>query len=230
MTLKTKSGEKTTVRAVVFCATMILSGVFAFVLTPKAAVSGNAPDLAKMLPSEFAGWHVLPGVHLVTAQAPDALEHELYSNMVGQAYVDANQHVVMLLLAYGPSQTDRLQLHRPEICYVANGFRVSGITQGDIALANGRDVPVRRLVATREGRVEYITYWMRIGNQVVNSVLRRQLLKVEYGLAGSVPDGLLVRTSVVGSSPREAYEIQAKFVQALSQVSPQLRQQITGRS
>lgn len=225
-----RTSEKQAFRTGAFCATMILSGLFAFFLTPKAAVGGNAPDLAKLLPSEFAEWHVLPGVHLVTAQVPDALEQALYSDVVGQAYVDNHQHIVMLLLAYGPSQTDRLQLHRPEICYVANGFRVSGITQGQIELTDGRDVPVKRLVATREGRIEHITYWMRIGNKVVNSVLRRQLLKIEYGLTGSVPDGLLVRTSVVGSSAQDAYDIQNKFVQALSRTSSQLRQQMTGRS
>ena len=229
MSRETAKGIKEGLRTGMLCLTMILSGVASLLLVPKAAIGSAAPDLVKMLPSEFDGWRVLPGVRLVTAQEPDALEQELYSNVAGQAYIDNHQHVVMLLLAYGPRQTDRLQLHRPEICYVANGFRVSAIAQGNIDLANGLDIPVKRLVARREGRIEYITYWMRIGNRIVNSVLRRQLIKIEYGLAGNIPDGLLVRTSVVGGSPGEAYDIQDKFVQALSKTSPQLRQQITGR-
>lgn len=229
MSSVTAKGVKGVLRTGILCLTMTLSGIVSFLLVPKAAIGSAAPNLAKMLPAEFDGWRVLPGVHLVTAQEPDALEQELYSNVAGQAYIDSQQHVVMLLLAYGPRQTDRLQLHRPEICYVANGFRVSAIAQGNINLANGHDISVKRLVARREGRVEYITYWMRIGNRIVNSVLRRQLIKIEYGLAGNIPDGLLVRTSLVGGLPGEAYKIQDRFVQALSRTSPQLRQQITGR-
>ena len=31
----------------------------------------------------------------------------------------------MLMIAYGESQSDRLQLHHPEVCYTAQGFRVT---------------------------------------------------------------------------------------------------------
>lgn len=216
-------------KTIAFSITMVIAGVLAFMLVPKDAGRKIPPDLAKMLPSSFAKWHLVPGVKLVTAEDPGSLEKELYSKVVGQAYVDDDQHVVMLLMAYGPSQTDRLQLHRPEICYVANGFRVGGVTQTAISLEEGSRLPVKELTATREGRVEHITYWMRIGDKIANSVLRRQLLKIQFGLQGFIPDGLLVRTSLVGgASVEQAYAIQDEFIRDLTQTSPQLRKEMIG--
>ena len=56
---------------------------------------------------------------------PDSLEATIYNQEASRGFVDPEGHVVMLMVAYGESQSDRLQLHHPEVCYTAQGFRVS---------------------------------------------------------------------------------------------------------
>ena len=79
-------------------------------------------DLQTMIPPQFGEWTEVPGLQLVRPTEPDALENQLYSQEFGRGYVDREGHVVMLMIAYGPSQSDRLQLHCPEECYVAKAF------------------------------------------------------------------------------------------------------------
>ena len=77
--------------------------------------------------------------------------------------------------------------------------------------------PIRltRLVAQREGRLEPVTYWMRIGNDVATGVLERQTLKVKYGLRGLIPDGALVRISTVGLPEKTGFAVQDRFIHDL---------------
>ena len=65
----------------------------------------------------------MPGVQAVRPP-PDGLEAEIYNQEVSRASCDKDGHVIMLMIAYGESQSDRLQLHHPEVCYTAQGFRV----------------------------------------------------------------------------------------------------------
>ena len=211
-----------------FSVLLVLSAIIAFFYAPKPQKFDRALNLASLVPERFQNWHSIPDVQMVTAQDPNSLERELYSEVLTRAYADNDNHIVMLLLAYGPSQTDRLQLHRPEICYVANGFQINNITRATIEISTSK-LAVRRLLATRAERSEYITYWMRIGNKISNSVFDRQLIKLEYGLKGIIPDGLLVRTSVVGSSGPAAYLVQDQFVKDLAMSSPRrLQAQLFG--
>ncbi len=147
---------------------------------------------------------------------PDTLSSQIYSQELGRGYVDHEGHVIMLLIAYGPSQDDRLQLHRPEICYAAQGFRVSRPTQDQISLKDKNSpLKITRLLAQREARIEPISYWMRVGEGVATGVIDRQIVKLKYGLQGVIPDGAIFRVSTVGLSPEAAYLIQDRFIRDL---------------
>ena len=116
--------------------------------------------------------------------------------------IDKEGHVVFLIIAYGESQSDRLQLHHPEVCYTAQGFRVSRpVTSTFHWSPSAPPIVLTRLVATREDRLEPISYWMRIGYDVSNSNWARNALKLEYGLRGWIPDGALFRVSTFGLPP-----------------------------
>ena len=187
-------------------------------------------DLEKIIPRQFGGWTPVPGVRLVEPPGSDTLEHEIYNQEIARGYADSDGHVVMLLIAYGASQSDRLQLHRPEICYAAQGFRVSRPTAASLVYSE-RAPPIRltRLVAQREARFEPVTYWMRIGNDVATGVVERQILKVNYGLHGLIPDGALIRVSTIGLSEQTAFEVETKFIQNLLQsVDPATRKFLVG--
>jgi EpsI family protein len=187
----------------------------AYVMKTKSPLIDKAaePDYAALVPESFAGWRLVPQIRLVTPVEDDALANRIYSQMIGRAYVDNDGNTVMLLIAYGPRQIDRLQLHRPEICYIAEGFRVSGLTPFSAAiLPDGGVLPLSKLVARREGRVERITYWMRIGDDVVSTLFRRQLTTLGYGLRGVIADGVLVRVSSINVDADTADEVHQRFL------------------
>ena len=83
-----------------------------------------------------------------------------------------------------------------------------------------KPIPLTRLVATREGRVEPIAYWMRIGYDVTNSNWARNALKLEYGLRGSISDGALFRVSTLGVPEEGNAEVQDKFIHDLLNALP----------
>jgi hypothetical protein len=56
-----------------------------------------------------------------------------------------------------------------------------------------------------------------MGDQVVLGRLERLVVQLRYGLAGWVPDGLLVRVSSFDSDPARAYGQHSEFLGALMQ-------------
>ncbi len=139
---------------------------------------GKAPsqeELEQMFPKSFGRWTYEPSVKLVEPPGSDTLSKQIYNAEIARGYRDADGHLVLLLVAYGSSQSDRLQLHRPEICYAAQGFRVSRPTTHTLSMRSDLPaLPVVRLLAQRDARVEPITYWMRLGDAVATGAMARQ--------------------------------------------------------
>jgi EpsI family protein len=177
---------------------------------------GKAPtqaELERMIPTSFGQWTYEPQVRLVEPPGSDTLSKQIYNSELARGYRDPEGRLVMFLVAYGASQSDRLQLHRPEICYAAQGFRVERLTTVSLDLGAGLpNLPVRHMLAERENRQEPITYWMRLGDTVATNPVERQVLRVEYGLRGYITDGALVRLSTVGLPEEQAYELQKRFL------------------
>ncbi len=214
------------VNLVLSCAAMLAAALLAYVVTPHRlmARTHDVFDIDAHIPHAFGDWSPLPGVQAVRPP-PDGLEAEIYNQEVSRAYVDKDGHAVMLMIAYGESQSDRLQLHHPEVCYTAQGFRVSRPVTSKFAWsASAPPMALTRLVATREDRIEPISYWMRIGYDVTNSNWARNALKLEYGLRGWIPDGALFRVSTVGVPADVSFKVQETFVRdLLNAVPPETR-------
>jgi EpsI family protein len=136
----------------------------------------------------------------------------------------------MLMVAYGPVQNFRLKAHRPEMCYTAAGFRVSGKTNAEVRFR--QDAPplkMARVIAERESRFEPISYWMRVGNDITTGVVDRQIIRLKYGLRGIIPDGALMRVSTIGLSEEASYKVQEQFIRdLLGAVAPQDLKFFTG--
>jgi EpsI family protein len=210
------------VNLIVACVAMLAASVLAYILTPHKlmARTHDVFDIDARIPHAFGEWSALPGLQTVKPP-PDGLEAEVYNQEVSRAYIDQEGHAVMLMIAYGESQSDRLQLHHPEVCYTAQGFRVTRpVTTKFEWSASDKPIPLTRLVATREGRLEPIAYWMRIGYDVTNSNWARNRLKLEYGLRGWIPDGALFRVSTLGVSEEASAKVQDKFIHDLLNVLP----------
>lgn len=179
------------------------------------AETGERVSLETMLPQRFGAWRVDPDIVQIPP-SPDvqANLNKIYSQMLGRTYVNDRGERIMLTVTYGGEQTDNLKAHRQEVCYAAQGFRISGLVHGTLAF--GREaIPVTRLVASKDGRVEPITYWFTMGNRVVLSHLERLVVQLKYGLAGEIPDGMLVRVSSLSSDAAAAYRAQGDFVHEL---------------
>ena len=70
-----------------------------------------------------------PSPTLRRPTASDSLAAKLYGETVGRIYTQASTGAeIMMLLAHGDTQSNDLQLHRPEVCYPAFGFAISNST------------------------------------------------------------------------------------------------------
>jgi EpsI family protein len=199
------------------CVAMLAAAVAAYAMKPHRlmARTHDVFDIDAHVPRAFGDWLPLAGFEPVRPP-PDGLEVEVYNQEVSRAYVDRQGHVVMLMIAYGESQSDRLQLHHPELCYTAQGFRVTRpVTSTFDWSPSAPPIKLTRLLATREDRLEPISYWMRIGYDVTNSNWARNALKLEYGLRGWIPDGALFRVSTLGVPAETSFKIQDKFIKDL---------------
>ena len=113
------------------CVAMLAAAGLAYLMTPHRlmARSHEVFDIDARIPRAFGEWSALPGVEAIKPP-PDGLEAAIYNQEVSRAFVDKEGHGVMLMIAYGESQSDRLQMHHPEVCYAAQGFRLA--RRGDI--------------------------------------------------------------------------------------------------
>jgi EpsI family protein len=214
------------------CVALLGAMLLAMAMTPHnlMARTHDVFNIDKHLPTQFGDWKPVEGLNVVAPPAPDSLEREVYNQEASRGFVDPEGHVVMLMVAYGESQSDRLQLHHPEVCYTAQGFRVSGTSSARLAYSpSAPPLKVTRLVAAREERIEPISYWMRIGYDNSNSNWTRQMLKLGYGLRGWVPDGALFRVSTVGVPAEQGFKIQDRFIRdLLHAVDPATREFMVG--
>lgn len=171
----------------------------------------HGTKLEAIIPRRFGDWRERPAEGLVTPQSEDALAAKLYTQSVGRFYERGDGALVMMLIAYGDTQSDSLQLHRPEVCYPAFGFTITSNEEALYPLAPGVGVPGRNLTATSPGRDEYISYWTRIGEYLPTSNREQRTAKLRQAFAGIVPDGVLVRLSSVGSEPDRGFALNAVF-------------------
>lgn len=212
---------------------MALTAGLSHVLSPKQQVEAQmraSMPLEQLFPTAFGPWRLDPAAAALVRPAFErARQFKMYDQVLERTYVDGVGRRIMLSVAYGRQQSVGLQMHRPEVCYRAGGFKVSDVEPGRLTLL-GREVPVTRLFASMEGRPEPITYWRLLGRELIADEAHfklRQLLP--GGASGGIPDGLLVRISSLDDDLPRAYKLQADFAQAMSQAfTPTQRARVLG--
>ncbi|HMM54767.1 MAG TPA: exosortase B [Candidatus Desulfobacillus sp.] len=198
--------------------------------THKLADDGPKVDLEAMIPKQFGNWRINDSIRLVLP-APDvqARLDKIYNQTLARAYVNDEGQMIMLAIAYGGDQSDTMQVHLPEVCYASQGFEISRASIDRIATDYGV-IPIKRLLTKLNERIEPITYWITVGDEVVNAGYMRKLAQLRHGLGGSVPDGMLVRVSSFGDGGAEAYRLQEAFLRdMLAALAPQDRKRIAGQ-
>ncbi len=212
---------------------MLLAAGLAFALTPRqlAADKGERIDLETLVPQSFGDWRIDSSI-VPIAPNPQAQEllSKLYNQTLARTYVNSHGTRVMLSVAYGGDQSDAMQVHKPEVCYPAQGFQVLDIRDGSLETSHGT-IPVRRLMARNGPRSEPVTYWIIIGNRIALGSLERKLEQLKFGLTGTVPDGLLFRVSTLTADGAEGYRVQGEFVQQmLESMDAKGRERLLGAS
>lgn len=180
-----------------------------------AADAAGRIQLERIIPSSFAGWRIDPDE--VPIPLPPDLRAALdrtYDQVLERTYVDRQGHRVMLSVDYA-RHSERYNLHRPEVCYPAQGFEVEQEPVPVRLATRGGIIDGTRLVARRAERHEPITYWAVVGAEQTHFGLRERLLEMRYGFGGIVPDGLLVRVSTIGAVPAGEFAVQEAFIDDL---------------
>lgn len=189
----------------------------ALAMTPRDRLNLMVPGhtLENIVPKQLGPWTYQPSGGIVLPRDENGLAAKLYGEVLSRVYFSPSRLPVVLVIAYGEVQSDLLQLHRPEVCYTAVGFEISETQRTDLVLSPGVTMPARELVARNEDRVESITYWTRIGDDLPTSGGEQRMAKLRQQLDGYIADGILVRMSCPVESTPAVREQLAEFARAI---------------
>lgn len=204
----------------------------ALALKPRRKVTLMAAGrkLSDILPRKFGDWESRDVSDLYAAETPDSLLAQLYGQTVGRIFTHRLSHVqIMMLAAHGDSQSNELQLHRPEVCYPAFGFALVESLPVQLPIAKAVTLPGRRLIAQSSQQKQAVIYWTRLGETFPVTVAEQRFARLNSALHRYIPDGLLARFSVAGVDMDSSFKNMRSFISELvMQVAPADRGVLVG--
>jgi EpsI family protein len=213
--------------------TCVAGAAAAYALTPRRRLSllGGA-KLADIIPAKLDGWSSTDVTDLVAPKTEGSLAARLYNQTVERVYRrDDDGFEVMMLVAYGDTQSNELQLHRPESCYPAFGFALSRDSAFDLPIDSKTSIPARRLVADAPSRRENIIYWVRLGEFLPKDDSEQRTDRLKAAMHGYVADGVLARFSALADDPEQAWTAAGQCVSALiKSMAPAKRNVLIGNA
>jgi EpsI family protein len=218
-------------RAIVVTGLMLGTAAFAQLAKPTVRLGDRfgKPDLDQLFPRAFGNWREDTAMPVVLP-SPDVQSklNSIYNQVLSRTYVNPAGQRIMLSVAYGGDQSDGTRLHRPEVCYPAQGFQIVSNQRATMNLP-GRTIGVRQLMSRLGARQEPITYWIVVGGAVVTSGSEQKWIELKYGLKGLIPDGMLVRVSSIDQDPNRGYALQQSFIVDLATgLDPAQRSRVFG--
>ncbi len=186
---------------------------------PRRVDAGDAEllDLEGLFPTSFGTWRIdAVSRDIVRPINQDGKLYGIYDRVLERTYIDGETgYRVMLSVAFGAEQSAGMQLHRPDVCYRYAGYTVEVPSLVELELAGTR-VPATRLVATRPGRPEPLTYWTILGGVAAREASEMRWHRLQLALKRQRITGLLIRVSSVDPQPQRAFEIQAAFADRMA--------------
>lgn len=219
------------IRNIVMLSLMLVSAGLAAALRPSISLADERPpiSLKAMVPNAFGDWQVqLRGTaQIIDPRAQQVLD-EIYSETLTRTYINRNGYQIMLSIAYGKSQSDTLQLHKPEVCYPAQGFALLNKQPGVLDLGS-LAVPTTRLITELGQRREPVTYWTVVGDDVTVGGIDKKFTEMRYALKNRIPDGMLIRVSSIDGDTTTAYRNQDQFARDMvAAIAPANRERFSG--
>lgn len=224
---------KLSIKNLLLLALMLVSAGLAAALRPTINLADERPpiNLKNMVPTEFADWReqLLNSAQIINPQVQQVLD-KIYTEVLTRTYVNSKGYRIMLSIAYGKSQSDALQLHKPEVCYPAQGFALLNKQPGVLELGS-LTVPATRLVTELGQRREPVTYWTVVGDHVTKSSIDKKFTEVRYALKNRIPDGMLIRVSSIDGDTTTAYRNQDQFARDMvAAIAPANRERFSGNT
>lgn len=220
-------------RSLLLATLMILFSLTAFMLRPEIKMSdaNKKIDIESMIPYQFSDWKEdLESKSLLVDPSVTETLSKVYLQSLSRTFINSQGQRVMLSVAYGGDQNDMMQVHKPEICYTAQGFHIEQSHDAKFDTDYG-SFTVRKMLALKGSRLEPVTYWVTIGNKIAVNPIQWRIERIRYGLTGVVPDGLLFRVSSIGENAEAEYSLQKKFiVDLMTAITPEARSRLLGIS
>lgn len=217
-------------RNLIIAVFMFAASGIAMALRPTQLLAEIGPSLSldEVVPRAFGDWQELKQAgQIVNPQRQQTLD-KFYAQVLSRVYVNSKGESIMLSIAYGKDQSDEKQVHYPEVCYPAQGFKVLSVEKGSAKTDFG-DIRVKRLLTELGVRKEPITYWATVGEKVVLSGYEAKKVQLSYGFSGYIPDGLIFRVSSVDKDAKNAFNLQQTFISDLIEnISPIDRLRLAG--
>lgn len=188
------------------------------------------PHYASIVPKSFGDWVEMPNSARVVVDPVQAENlARIYTETLARMYVHKpTGHLIMLSIAYGRDQSTDTQLHTPEQCYPSQGFRVTDQNDQTLATPYG-DLKAVRMVTRMGERVEPLTFFIRVGDEVVRGSKDRNLARLRMAMKGYLVDGMLLRVSEVNFNSGQSFRLQDQFIaDMLRAVKPDDRSKIIG--
>jgi EpsI family protein len=221
--------SRTTVRVAIVFVGVALASFGAWALTPRSNPFANTAALSAVVPSTFGDWHEITlasaPVDPRTQNAGETDREAPYDDVLLRGYANSRGDVVLLALAYGRHQRQEVKIHRPELCYTAQGYEVLSRSSIDVPL-EGAGPPAQgaRMLVRGSDRVEAVSYWIRIGDVYSRSAWRTRSHIFAEGMQGRILDGMLVRVSQIVPGAADAtsarFELQERFLADLVRAMP----------
>lgn len=213
---------KLSFKNLVLIALMLISAGLGARLRPTINMADELPpiNLGAMVPTTFGEWKEQVNIteQIINPQQKQMLD-KLYSETLSRTYVDRAGYSIMLTIAYGKNQSDTLAMHKPEVCYPAQGFTL--LSKQPLGLdIQGSPIAITRLTTSLGQRFEPITYWTVVGDRIITGTTSKKLAEINYALHNRIPDGMLVRLSSIDKVTDNAFAIQAQFANQLAQAIP----------
>ena len=151
------------------------------------------------IPTQFGPWSQVKnddGVVSPSLQDEHGRPIAIYDRIVSRTYMRPGHAPIMLMIAYKRQQYQEDRVHRPELCYYAQGFVVTRSARQTLRMG-GRDFSAASFVAESPQRRETVLYFIRTGSSITESSVAERLALFKAGLSNTISDGVLVRASVV---------------------------------
>ncbi|MFZ5707011.1 MAG: exosortase-associated protein EpsI, V-type [Pseudomonadota bacterium] len=188
------------------------------------------PKLNPLFPLKVGDWEYQTSSGLVLPP-PDQLSDRLYNAIITRYYASPTGLPVMMLVAYNGVQDGMLQVHRPEVCYPAAGYRIEEERIVPLDAGRGVRVPGHYLATRSVSRFEQLIYWTRIGNDFPTEWWQQHWAVAKENLKGRVPDGVLIRFSTAAPDDQVAIATLKRFIEPLfAELGPTARRLLFGEA